>query len=949
MTLLQRRLAPSIAIALAASFYGCGGDKLTLPGNAQPTKIEVVTGNAQAGIVGTALPLPLVVKVTDELGRPVAGQGVGFTVTTGGGQAAPASVETDADGRASATWTLGPNAGDQAVLAQAVGNGAPDNLTQSFTATAVAGSGSLVAAVSGDDQSAPVNSALAEPLIVRVSDGNGNPVSGITIQWTVQNGGSIAPETVVTGDDGLATASRVLGPTAGQQTAQASGEALAGSPVTFVQTAIPSNPTTLTEVSGNAQTAPAGFEVAEDLVVKLTDDNGNGIGGLAVAWVVATGGGTVTPVNSTTDPTGLARTRWTLGGSAGANTLNAVFSGLPAVPFTATASSDVPANLAIASGDNQSAVGGAALANPLAVKVTDANNNGVANVSVAWTANVGGSVSAGTSATDAQGVARITRTLGATPGLYTTTAEVTGLIGSPITFNSTATAGPAAKIVIVTPPGTPAANGAQFSPQPVVQVQDAAGNNVGPAGRAITASLLSPPGGSSLHGDLGKDTDPTGLATFTDLNITGPVGVYTIRFRSGALTEARADVSVTAGPVSGAQSTVTATPASVAVGVATNITVTVRDAGGNPIPGATVALSATGGGNSFGPISGPTDANGQATATYSSTAVGSHTINAAINGTTTVTTPVAVTAGAPASIAISAGDGQTAQVGSPVNPDPAVIVRDASNNPVPGVGVTFAVGLGGGSVSGATATTNGSGIATVGSWTLGPTAGSNNNTLTATIDGSAIAPVTFTASANAGGASATQSLVSANPPAITAGGAGSTVTITAKDNGGNPIPGATVVLSDNAGGGFTAPAPTDANGVTTSTFTSNAAGDHTISATINGVAINATAVVTVQAGAAATVTYTQGPSSTTTGVAIAPAVVVHVADAFGNPATGTVLLTLTPIAGAGTLSGTNPQTLVNGDATFGDLSVDQTGAYSLTATSGSASSPDPQPSFTVGP
>ncbi len=220
----------------------------------------LVTGDAQAGIAGSALPLPLIVKVTDDLDRPVPGQGVDFTVTSGGGGVSLASVETGSDGRASVTWTLGASAGAQAVQAKVVGAGVPDDLTFDFSATAVAGSGSLIAAVSGDDQSAPVNSSLPDSLVVRVSDGNGNPVSGISITWSVQGGGSISPETVVTDDGGRAAAQRVLGPAAGQQTAQAAGDGLAGSPVTFVQTAVASNPTALTLVSGDAQGAPAGFD-----------------------------------------------------------------------------------------------------------------------------------------------------------------------------------------------------------------------------------------------------------------------------------------------------------------------------------------------------------------------------------------------------------------------------------------------------------------------------------------------------------------------------------------------------------------------------------------------------------------------------------------------------------------------------------------------------------------
>jgi len=67
---------------------------------------------------------------------------------------------------------------------------------------------------------------------------------------------------------------------------------------------------------------------------------------------------------------------------------------------------------------------------------------------------------------------------------------------------------------------------------------------------------------------------------------------------------------------------------------------------------------------------------------------------------------------------------------------------------VAGVHVTFAVATGGGSMTGADAVSNAAGIATVGNWKLGGTAGPN--TMTATAAGLAGSPVTFTATGDAG-------------------------------------------------------------------------------------------------------------------------------------------------------------------------------------------------------
>ena len=89
---------------------------------------------------------------------------------------------------------------------------------------------------------------------------------------------------------------------------------------------------------------------------------------------------------------------------------------------------------------------------------------------------------------------------------------------------------------------------------------------------------------------------------------------------------------------------------------------------------------------------------------------------------------------------------------------PSVIVTDQYGNPVSGVTVAFAVATGGGSRTGGSPTTNSSGIAAVGNWTLGTTAGSN--TLTATV--AALSPVTFTATGTADAATQVQVETAAN-------------------------------------------------------------------------------------------------------------------------------------------------------------------------------------------
>jgi N-acetylneuraminic acid mutarotase len=98
-----------------------------------------------------------------------------------------------------------------------------------------------------------------------------------------------------------------------------------------------------------------------------------------------------------------------------------------------------------------------------------------------------------------------------------------------------------------------------------------------------------------------------------------------------------------------------------------------------------------------------------------------------------------------AALAIQAGDSQFATVGRQVPINPAVRVVDDSGREVQGVTVTFAVTSGGGSATGTTALSDSAGIATVGSWTLGPALGKNTMTATVSQEGADVDPIVFTA------------------------------------------------------------------------------------------------------------------------------------------------------------------------------------------------------------
>jgi len=98
----------------------------------------------------------------------------------------------------------------------------------------------------------------------------------------------------------------------------------------------------------------------------------------------------------------------------------------------------------------------------------------------------------------------------------------------------------------------------------------------------------------------------------------------------------------------------------------------------------------------------------------------------------------------PASIAANSSTSLAGAPGSDVSELPSVVVRNQSGRPVAGARVVFSVETGGGVVTGANATTDAAGIATVGGWTLGSALG--NNTMVARTGN--LPPVTFTALAS---------------------------------------------------------------------------------------------------------------------------------------------------------------------------------------------------------
>src|SRR5438067_1219833 len=110
----------------------------------------------------------------------------------------------------------------------------------------------------------------------------------------------------------------------------------------------PAAPSQLVVVSGDTQTGVAGQALAQPLVVKVLDSNGNAVANFSLAWAVGSGAGNVSAGSTTTAPDGKASIAATVGTIAGANSFTVSGAGLGSpTTFTATGIPDVASTLAV--------------------------------------------------------------------------------------------------------------------------------------------------------------------------------------------------------------------------------------------------------------------------------------------------------------------------------------------------------------------------------------------------------------------------------------------------------------------------------------------------------------------------------------------------------------------------------------------------------------------------
>ena len=869
-----------------ASVTGLTGSPVTFNATAlagPPTQLLAAAGDAQVTTVATPVSTRPAVVLRDAGGNPVAGASVTFSAASGGGGITGGTQTTDASGAATVgSWTLGNLAGTNTLTASAAG------LTRTFTATGVADSATQLVVTAGDLQSAPVGTAVATDPTVRAQDQFGNPVAGASITFAVSGGGgSVSGGAQLTNAAGTATVGGwTLGTGVGANALQAN---LSGvTPVTFTATGSAGAATAIVKIAGDLQSGIVNAALATPPRVRLVDQFGNPVAGASVTFAVAAGGGSVGGASQTTDTSGAATVgSWTLGTATGPNGLTATAGSLSAT-FNATGLAGAPAQIAVLAGDGQTALVNTLLPIAASVIVRDQFNNAVPGVGVTFVASGNGVVTGGSPTTDLGGVATVgswrlailagPNTLQASAGALTASVAATGLAGA------------ATQLLLNAGDLQSATVNAGVLVAPAVKAVDQFGNAV--PGVAVHFAVTTG-GGVALGAD-----DTTGTAGIAN------VGAWTLGTIAGTNTLTATAATVPGSPVSfnatglaGAAKFIAqlagngqAATVNTALGIAPTVRVT--DQFGNRVAGASVTFAVGSGGGSLGGAGGvSTDTAGVATspAWTIGTLVGGNSLTTTASGLTG--SPVTFTATGTADIASQmvafAGEGQTGLVGTTLSIAPAVRVSDQYGNAVAGVPVSFTVSGGGGSVLGASPSTDAGGVAVVGSWMLGSLAATN--TLDATSAG--LPGVTFTADGLAS-AAATIALNAGNGQSGTVNTALAQYAVLVTD-GVNPVAGVPVSWAVTSGGGTITPLldTTDAAGLSTAIRTlGTGAGTQTATASVGGLS-GSPVVFTATGLADAPAFLVKRSTDPQTGIVatLIQAPVVEVTDQFGNPGSGVIV------------------------------------------------------------
>ena len=416
---------------------------LTPAASAQATaqSVQIISGNGQLICPTCAFKVntffyPMVVKVTDVSGNPIAGKTVNWQqVSFNGGQPIfNSTTTTDVNGLSLNLLSQGFQFGSIGMsFLQSVISATADTASATFTETQALTDPAFNAQlafsqlVAGGPLTGPAGSTGTSPVIVHI-DARGTPIPNVSLRLlssdpknlpsaSCATGAGADPGSVLTDASGNATCYPVFGPVAGNGVVSALLGGL--DPAEFDQTISPQplanpvaydeytgiqvvvtavNPGLVSIVSGNSQSVNPG-QTSAPLVVRVTDATGAvTIANTSVAWTVApAGAATLSQSSTTTNSQGQTQTTVTFSPSAvGQVSVKAALTGAnSSISTTFTLSANVQiSSITKVSGDMQSAQAGQSFGAPLVVQVMGTNGQPVVGLPVSFSISGGATLSA---------------------------------------------------------------------------------------------------------------------------------------------------------------------------------------------------------------------------------------------------------------------------------------------------------------------------------------------------------------------------------------------------------------------------------------------------------------------------------------------------------------------------------------------------------------------------
>ncbi|MCP2124401.1 UNVERIFIED_ORG: adhesin/invasin [Pantoea agglomerans] len=635
--------------------------------NVAHLRLSRITDNSPAdGITRNVLQ----VLATNRTGQPVRKASVNWlTPVTDGSVSLTAAPETDDNGLATMTMV---STKVQTVLLTAQSGTASVTGNSHFTTVAV----SKIKLVVTQDN-APADGNSTDTVVAKLTDSNGSPVTGQTINWVVPDCISMK-ETISTSDSNGEATIHLMSTKAGSASISAkTGNQTDDSKVHFNGNSATARIRTLLVTTDGS---PADGKTENVAQVTVTDANGNPLSGQTITWKADKS--TVTfGQSAATDQRGMTTVAY-IDTMAESLTLTAsLANGSSATASSQFVSDSKSASLKdlLVTTDGSPADG--KTENVAQVTVTDANGNPLSGQTITWKADKSTVTFGQSAATDQRGMTTVAYIDTMAESLTLTASLANGSSATASSQFVSDSKSASLKDLLVTTDGSPADGKTENVAQ--VTVTDANGNPL--SGQTITWKADK----STVTFGQSAATDQRGMTTVAYIDTMAESLTLTASLANGSSATASSQF-VSDSKSASLKDLLVTTDGSPADGKTENVAqVTVTDANGNPLSGQTITWKADKSTVTFGQ-SAATDQRGMTTVAYIDTMAESLTLTASLaNGSSATASSQFVSDSKSASLKDllvttdgSPADGKTENVAQ-------VTVTDANGNPLSGQTITW--------------------------------------------------------------------------------------------------------------------------------------------------------------------------------------------------------------------------------------------------------------------